>query len=156
MLRIRSGYSTSSSPDFALDLGTSKVALYVRGEGLVLEEPACIALYGDHTSLKSVVATGELAAQMIGKTPAEVRVLRPIQNGVITDSRITGLIVAAMLSRLKMTRNFRRKKVLIGALLGANSMELKAFSEVGLFAGARSSVMVPEPFAAAIGGPKGS
>lgn len=137
--------------DIAVDLGTSKIAVFVRGEGLVFEEPACIAFRGTLESPRDVVATGLDAARMFGKTPQGMFVVNPIQDGVISDCRAAGLLLHALMTKHHVGTGLTRRRFLVGTLYGASSMERRAFEQVALHAGAKNVALVHEPLAAAVG-----
>jgi rod shape-determining protein MreB len=138
--------------DLAVDLGTSKIAVFVRGEGLVLNEPACIAFRGEPDRADQVLAVGQEAAEMVGKTPRGVFVAQPIQDGVISDCRMASELLGTLLDRHgPRLRGGRRRQYLVGTLLGANSMERRSFEQVALAAGASDVRLVDEPLAAAVG-----
>lgn len=148
------GLSTraSSRPsDIAVDLGTSKIAVYVRGEGVVLEEPACLAFRGTPDRLGAVIAVGHEAARMFGKTPQGAFVVQPIQDGVISDCRMAGLLLKALMDKYQIGAGLGRRRFLVGTLFGATSMERRSFEQVALAAGAKDVVLVAEPLAAAVG-----
>lgn len=137
--------------DIAVDLGTSKIAVFVRGEGLVLEEPACIAFKGRPSSPGAVVAVGHEAAKMCGKTPQGTFVVKPIQEGVISDCQVAGLLLKTLLAKHGLDKGLSRRRFLVGALYGASSMERHSFEQVALSAGAKDVLLVAEPLAAAVG-----
>jgi rod shape-determining protein MreB len=140
-----------SPPDIAVDLGTSKIAAFVRGEGLVFEEPAYIAFRQNVRGTTETIAVGHEAAQMCGRTPPRTTVVKPIQDGVINDSRAAGLLLQALLHKHNTGGQAARRRFLVGSLFGANSMELRAFERVAQSIGARKIKLVSEPLAAAVG-----
>jgi rod shape-determining protein MreB len=137
--------------DIAVDLGTSKIAVVVRGEGRVFEEPACIAFRGPRRDPRSVVAIGDEAVQMRGKTPPEIELVWPIKDGVVSDCHAAGILLWKLLAKHQVGRGLRRRRFLVGTLFGASSMERRAFEQVALVAGASSVALVHEPLAAAVG-----
>ncbi len=144
-------FSAFRKTDIAIDLGTSKIAVFVRGEGLVLEEPACIVFRGAPRDPRAIVATGYEAARMCGKAPQGMFVVKPIHNGVIGDCHAAGLLLGNLLSKHQVGKRLARRRLLVGALFDASSMERRAFELVALAAGARDVVLVHEPLAAAVG-----
>jgi rod shape-determining protein MreB len=137
--------------DLAVDLGTSKIAVFVRGEGLVLEEPACIAFRRNTHDQESVIAVGHEAEKMDGKTPHGSYVVRPIQDGVITNCHVAGKLLQSLLKKHDIGTRFGSRRFLVGTLFGASSMERRSFEQVALAAGAKDVLLIPEPFAATIG-----
>lgn len=137
--------------DVALDLGTSKIAVFVKGEGLVLESPACIAFTERRSGRRDILATGWDAAAMRGRTPPGATVVEPIRDGVISDCQAGAWLVDAFLREAGVQRHVARRRFLVGTLFGATGMERRAFEQVALGAGARSVDLVPEPYAAALG-----
>lgn len=137
--------------DIAVDLGTSKIAVFIRGEGLVLEEPACIGFSGTPDKPRGIVAIGHEAARMRGRTPQGLFVVNPIQDGVISDCRIAGILLRALLAKHGVDTRLARRRFLVGTLFGATCMERRSFEQVARQAGAGDVVLVKEPFAAAVG-----
>ncbi|MGE0172400.1 MAG: rod shape-determining protein MreB [Oligoflexales bacterium] len=137
--------------EIAIDLGTSKIAAFVRGEGLAFEEPACIAFKGTPYNQGPVVAVGTEAARMRERTPQGLFVVSPIRDGVITDSVTTGVLLKELLAKHRIPTRLPKRRFLVGTLLGASDIERRSFEHVARFAGAKEVVLVAEPFAAAIG-----
>ncbi len=139
------------SSDIAIDLGTSKIAIFVRDEGLVIEEAACVAFRGVERRKENIVAFGDLAASIAGREPRGITVVKPIRDGVINDTRVASLLLSLLLEKAGIGRSFARARVLVGALYGANTIERRAFEQVVNLGGGRRVRLVAEPFAAAIG-----
>ncbi|MGC9099781.1 MAG: rod shape-determining protein [Caldisericum sp.] len=135
------------SKELAIDLGTANTVVYVRGRGVVLREPTIIAL--DHN--KRVVAVGNEAKAMAGRTPFEIDVIRPIKDGVINDFETTEALLDYFISRAGGKRGIFRPVVLIGVPSGVTPVEKKAVIDAAVHVGARQAYVIPEPLAAAIG-----
>ena len=132
--------------EVAIDLGTANTVVFVRGEGIVLFEPSVIAI--DEGS-GSVVAVGEEARRMIGRTPASIRAIRPLRNGVITDFDVTQQMLRHFLRRAINRRLAHR--LLLCVPSGMTGVERDAVEEAALSAGASAVYPIEEPIAAAIG-----
>jgi len=135
------------SKELAIDLGTANTVVYVRGKGVVLREPTIIAL--DHN--KRVVAVGNEAKAMAGRTPFEIEVKRPIKDGVINDFETTEALLDYFISRAGGKRGIFRPTVLIGVPSGVTPVEKKAVIDAAMHVGARQAYVIAEPLAAAIG-----
>jgi rod shape-determining protein MreB len=132
--------------DIAVDLGTANTVVYVRGEGVVLFEPSVIAI--DHGS-GSVVAVGEDARQMIGRTPATISAIRPLRSGVIADFEITEHMLRHFLRNA--IRRLGRPRLVLCVPSGLTGVERDAMEEAARAAGAREVYPIEEPLAAAVG-----
>ncbi|BAL81076.1 rod shape-determining protein [Caldisericum exile] len=135
------------SKELAIDLGTANTVVYVRGRGVVVREPTIIAL--DHN--KRVVAVGNEAKSMAGRTPFEIDVVRPIKDGVINDFETTEALLDYFISKAGGKRGIFRPIVLIGVPSGVTPVEKKAVIDAAIHVGARQAYVIPEPLAAAIG-----
>lgn len=135
------------SKELAIDLGTANTVVYVRGKGVVLREPTIIAL--DHN--KRVVAVGNEAKAMAGRTPFEIEVKRPIKDGVINDFETTEALLDYFISKAGGKRGIFRPTVLIGVPSGVTPVEKKAVIDAAMHVGARQAYVIAEPLAAAIG-----
>jgi rod shape-determining protein MreB len=131
----------------AIDLGTANTVVFVRGEGIVLFEPSVIAI--DERS-ESVVAVGQEARRMIGRTPASIRAIRPLRNGVITDFDVTEQMLRHFLRRA-IDRRLAHPRLLLCVPSGMTGVERDAVVEAARSAGAREVYPIEEPIAAAIG-----
>jgi rod shape-determining protein MreB and related proteins len=130
-----------------IDLGTANILVYVKGRGVVLSEPSVVAISEDENR---VVAVGEEAREMIGRTPANLRAVRPMRDGVIADYVITEAMLRHVLNRVARIRLFR-PDVMISVPSGVTSVEKRAVRDAALKAGARQAFLIEEPLAAAIG-----
>ena len=130
-----------------IDLGTANILVYVQGKGVVLNEPSVVAISEDDNRL---VAVGEEAREMIGRTPANVRAIRPMRDGVIADYLITEAMLRYVINKVARVRFFR-PDVMISVPSGVTSVERRAVRDAALKAGARDAFLIQEPLAAAIG-----
>jgi rod shape-determining protein MreB and related proteins len=133
--------------DIAIDLGTANTLVFVRGEGIVVSEPSVVAV---DTSTGAVLAVGEEAQQMIGRTPASISAVRPLRHGVIADFDVTEHMLRHFIGRVHRSR-FAHPRVMMCAPFGITDVEQRALVEAGVAAGARSVHLIEEPVAAAIG-----
>jgi rod shape-determining protein MreB len=130
-----------------IDLGTANILVYVQGKGVVLNEPSVVAISEDDNRL---VAVGEEAREMIGRTPGNVRAIRPMRDGVIADYLITEAMLRYVINKVARVRFFR-PDVMISVPSGVTSVEKRAVRDAALKAGARDAFLIEEPLAAAIG-----
>jgi rod shape-determining protein MreB len=137
------------SKRIGIDLGTANVLVYVKGEGIVINEPAVVALA---TRDNMVVAVGAAARDMIGRTPGSISVIRPMKHGVIADYLITEAMLRHFIGKVVGRLNLIRPEVMICIPAGVTSVEQRAVRDAAEQAGARRPAhLVPEPLAAAIG-----
>ena len=135
--------------DLAIDLGTANTLVYARGRGILLDEPSVVAV---DTSTNSVVAVGADAKRMIGRTPAPIRALRPMQDGVIADYDMTAEMLRYFVRKVLRRRGaFTGPRIVICVPSGITGVEQRAVSESAYAAGARRVHIIAEPMAAAIG-----
>src|SRR6187431_1566803 len=130
-----------------IDLGTANILVYVKGKGVVLNEPSVVAIREDDNKL---VAVGEEAREMIGRTPGNVRAIRPMRDGVIADYLITEAMLRYVLNKVARVR-LSRPEVMISVPAGVTSVEKRAVRDAALKAGAKEAYLIEEPLAAAIG-----
>ena len=130
-----------------IDLGTANILVYVQGKGVVLNEPSVVAINDDDNRL---VAVGEEAREMIGRTPGNVRAIRPMRDGVIADYLITEAMLRYVINKVARVRIFK-PDVMISVPSGVTSVEKRAVRDAALKAGARDAFLIDEPLAAAIG-----
>jgi rod shape-determining protein MreB len=130
-----------------IDLGTANILVYVKGKGVVLNEPSVVAISEDENR---VVAVGEEAREMIGRTPANVRAIRPMRDGVIADYIMTEAMLRYCINRVARIRIFK-PEVMISVPSGVTSVEKRAVRDAALKAGAKDAYLIEEPLAAAIG-----
>ena len=134
--------------DIGIDLGTANVLITVKGKGVVLKEPAVIAL---DKKTEKVIATGYEAKEMLGRTPEDILAIRPLKDGVIADLIAAQLMLKSMLTRVCQRYNAGRPRVVVGVPSGITEVEERAVEEAVLQAGAREVYLIEEPMAAAIG-----
>jgi rod shape-determining protein MreB and related proteins len=134
--------------DMAVDLGTANTLVYVRGKGVVLDEPSVVTL-NDTTG--EVLAVGHEAKRMIGRTPDNITALRPLRDGVIADFEATEQMLRYFIQRVHRRRYFAKPRMVICVPSGVTAVEQRAVREAGYQAGAREVFIVEEPMAAAIG-----
>jgi len=134
--------------DIAVDLGTANTLVYVRGKGIVLNEPSVVALNLD---TGGILAVGTQAKRMIGRTPANVVAVRPLRDGVIADFDITERMLRYFIQRVHRRRHFAKPRVVVCVPSGITSVERRAVVDAGNQAGASRVYVIDDPMAAAIG-----
>lgn len=132
-----------------IDLGTANVIVYVKGKGILLQEPSVVAVGDDN----HIVAVGEEAREMIGRTPGNIQAIRPMKDGVIADYVITEAMLRFFIGKATKGRviGFTKPEVMISVPAGVTSVEKRAVRDAALKAGARDAYLIEEPLAAAIG-----
>src|SRR5207245_1715750 len=136
------------SNDLAVDLGTANTLVYVRGEGIVLNEPSIVAIHqADH----SVLAVGHEAKAMLGRTPGNIVAIRPLKDGVIADFDVTEKMLHYFISKVHRRRTLVRPRIVVGVPSGITQVEKRAVRDSAMQAGAREVYLIEEPMAAAIG-----
>jgi rod shape-determining protein MreB len=136
------------SPDLAIDLGTANVLIYVKGEGIVLDEPSVVAI---EVETKKSLAVGNEAKQMLGRTPGRVQAIRPLKDGVIADFEVTEMMLDYFIKKLKLKGVFSRPTILICCPSNITSVERNAIRDAAYRAGAKKVFIEEEPKVAAIG-----
>ena len=142
------------STDLSIDLGTANTLIYVRGIGIVLDEPSVVAIRQDRGpgGPKSLVAVGAEAKQMLGRTPGNITTIRPLKDGVIADFTVTEKMLQHFIHKAHDTKFFKPSpRVLICVPCGSTQVERRAIKESAAGAGAREVYLIEEPMAAAIG-----
>ncbi len=147
--RIRGLFSN----DLSIDLGTANTLIYARGKGIVLNEPSVVAIRQEHDGgRKTVVAVGENAKAMLGRTPQNITAIRPMKDGVIADFTVTEKMLQYFIHKVHESRIIRPSpRVLVCVPCGSTQVERRAIKESAAGAGARDVFLVEEPMAAAIG-----
>ena len=136
------------SKDIGIDLGTANILVTVKGKGIILREPAVIAI---DSKTGEIIATGFEAKEMVGRNPKEINVIRPLKDGVIADFTATKLLSKNILERVCKRYNAIRPRVIVGVPSGITEVEERAVEETIIHAGAREVYLIEEPMAAAIG-----
>ncbi|MCW5946375.1 MAG: rod shape-determining protein [Fimbriimonadales bacterium] len=136
------------STELGIDLGTSNILVFKKGEGIVLEEPTVVAL---NTKTKKVLAVGEAAREMLGRTPGDIVAIRPLKDGVIADYTHTLKMLEFLLDRVAGKRRLMRPKLVICVPSSATNVERRAVKQAAQEAGAGDVIPIEEPMAAAIG-----
>lgn len=140
------------SRDISIDLGTANTLIYVRGEGIVLNEPSVVAVYeGGGPKNRKVLAVGEDAKRMLGRTPDSIRAIRPLKDGVIADFVITEEMLKQFIRKVHKRAWGISPRIVICVPYGSTPVERRAIRDSALNAGARQVFLIEEPMAAAIG-----
>ncbi len=136
------------SRDLGIDLGTATTLVFAKGEGIVLCEPSVVAI--DKDKMK-VLAIGNEAKGMIGRTPANIIAVRPLRDGVIADFEVTEMMLRHFITKSHNRRAFIRPRIVVGVPSGITGVEKRAVLDAAMHAGAREAYLIEEPMAAAIG-----
>jgi rod shape-determining protein MreB len=140
------------SNDLAIDLGTANTLVYVKGEGIVCNEPSVVAVQRDARGGRRVLAVGAEAKKMVGRTPGNIFAIRPLKDGVIADFEITEAMLRSFIRKSHNNRKtFVYPRIIICVPFGITEVEKRAVTESAESAGAREVYLVEEPMAAAIG-----
>ncbi|HFD16031.1 MAG TPA: rod shape-determining protein [Rhodospirillales bacterium] len=138
------------SADLAIDLGTANTLIYVKSRGIVLDEPSVVAI-ANSRGRKHVLAVGNEAKQMVGRTPGNIEAIRPLRDGVIADFDVAEEMIKHFIRRVHARRGFASPRVIICVPSGSTAVERRAIQESAEAAGARRVFLIEEPMAAAIG-----
>lgn len=141
-------FFSSFSRDMGIDLGTANTLVHVKGRGIVLREPSVVAIQRD---TGTVLAVGEEAKQMIGRTPGNITAIRPMKDGVIADFDVTQSMLKYFIDKAMGKRSFVRPRVVVAVPSGVTEVEKRAVMDATTQAGAREAYLIEEPMAAAIG-----
>lgn len=136
------------SNDMAIDLGTSNTLVYVKGKGIVCNEPSVVAI---SSKTGKVLAIGSEAKRMLGRTPGNITTIRPIKDGVIADFDYTGEMLKYFIQRVHNRKSFMRPRIVIGVPSGITQVEQRAVKDAAISSGGRSVYLIEEAVAAAIG-----
>lgn len=136
------------SKDIGIDLGTANILVTLKGKGIVLKEPSVVAI---DRKTGNITATGNEAKEMLGRTPEQIRAVRPLKDGVIADFTATQLMLKNIIEKVENKYNIGRPRVVVGVPSGITEVEERAVEESVLQAGAREVYLIEEPMAAAIG-----
>ena len=138
------------SQDMAIDLGTANTLVVLKGQGVVLNEPSVVAIV-DQGGKKTVLAVGDEAKTMLGRTPGNISAIRPLRDGVIADFIVTEEMIKHFIKKVHKNKTFANPRILICVPTGSTPVERKAIQDSALAAGARKVQLIEEPIAAAIG-----
>ena len=139
------------SQDMAIDLGTANTLVVVKGQGVVLNEPSVVAIVDNGAGKKNVLAVGDEAKTMLGRTPGNISAIRPLRDGVIADFIVTEEMIKHFIKKVHKKKAFANPRILICVPTGSTPVERKAIQDSALAAGARRVQLIEEPIAAAIG-----
>jgi rod shape-determining protein MreB len=142
------GFLNLVSNDIGIDLGTANTLVFLRGQGIVLNEPSIVTI---EVSSKKVIAVGSEAKEMVGRTPGEIMSIRPLKDGVIADFEITEKLLSNFIRRVVKHRYLMKPRVVISVPSGITEVEKRAVRDSAENAGAREVFLIQEPMAAAIG-----
>ena len=134
--------------DMGIDLGTANTLVYIKGKGIVIREPSVVAI---QTNTKQVLAVGEEAKKMIGRTPGNIVAIRPLKDGVIADFDVTQNMLKYFIKRASQKKSIFQPRVVICVPSGVTEVEKRAVEEAAIHAGAKEAYLIEEPMAAAIG-----
>jgi len=138
------------SADMAIDLGTANTLVYVKGRGVVLDEPSVVAI-ADVRGKKQVLAVGEEAKMMLGRTPGNIQAIRPLRDGVIADFEVAEEMIKHFIRKVHNRNRFASPMIIVCVPSGSTAVERRAIQESAESAGARRVQLIEEPMAAAIG-----
>jgi len=138
------------SKDMAIDLGTANTLVYVKGEGVILNEPSVVATI-ENDGRTQVLAVGNEAKQMLGRTPGKIQAIRPMKDGVIADFDVAEQMIKSFIKKVHKGRSLSNPQIVICVPSGATNVERRAIRESADAAGARRVYLIEEPVAAAIG-----
>jgi len=139
------------SNDMAIDLGTANTLTYVKGQGIVSNEPSVVAVQRNALGVKKVMAVGRHAKEMLGRTPANIEAIRPLKDGVIADFEVTEALLRYFITRAHNRKTLVRPRIIVCVPSGITEVEKRAVRDSTLAAGAREVYLIEEPMAAAIG-----
>lgn len=142
------GFFNSFSRDMGIDLGTANTLVHLKGKGIVISEPSVVAIQRD---TGDVLAVGDEAKQMIGRTPGNIIAVRPLKDGVIADFDVTQTMLKYFIKKAIDSKSFIRPRVVVGVPSGVTEVEKRAVIDATIQAGAREAYLIEEPMAAAIG-----
>ncbi len=139
------------SNDLAIDLGTANTMVYVKGKGIIINEPSVVAIRTGNNSKSPVLAVGREAKNMLGRAPKHIRVIRPMRDGVISDFEVTGVMLRHFIRKVHNRKFLARPRIVIAVPSGITQVEKRAVVEAAQLAGAREVYLIHESMAAAIG-----
>ena len=139
------------SNDLAIDLGTANTLVLVKGEGISINEPSVVAIRYDKHGGETLLAVGQEAKDMVGKTPGNIKAIRPMKDGVIADFEVTEMMILYFIEKAHQRKRFFSPRVIICVPYGLTQVERRAVRDSAINAGARYVLLVEEPLAAATG-----
>ncbi len=139
------------SSDMSIDLGTANTLVLVKGRGIIINEPSVVAIQKNKNGKTRILAVGQEAKNMLGKTPGSIEAIRPMKDGVIADFDITEKMIRYFIEKAHRRKSFLRPRIIICVPYGLTQVERKAVRESAMSAGAREVFLIEEPMAAAIG-----
>ncbi len=142
------GIFSSFSKDMGIDLGTANTLVYLKGKGIIIKEPSVVAI---HKDTREVLAVGEEAKKMIGRTPGHIIAIRPLSDGVIADFDVTQSMLKYFIKKAYPRKSIMQPRVVVCVPSGVTEVEKRAVEEATVQAGAREAYLIEEPMAAAIG-----
>ncbi len=142
------GFFNFGSKDIGIDLGTANILVTLKGKGIVLVEPSVVAI---DRKTGEIVATGDDAKEMLGRTPEQIKAVRPLKDGVIADFTATRLMLKNLIEKISARYNIGKPRVVVGVPSGITEVEERAVEESVMHAGAKEVYLMEEPMAAAIG-----
>lgn len=144
---ILKGFAERFTNDMAIDLGTSSTLIYIKGQGILLKEPSVLAI----DRKNGTTTVGSEAKRMMGRTPRDIEVIRPMKDGVIVDFSMVEIMLKTLIDKVQYKRRFIRPRVIVGVPSGITEVEKRAVEDSVSSAGARQVYLVSEPIAAAVG-----
>ncbi|WP_408954916.1 rod shape-determining protein [Natroniella sp. ANB-PHB2] len=139
------------SRDMGIDLGTANTLVYIRGKGVLIREPSVVAIQNNNNSKEGVLAVGNDAKNMIGRTPGNIMAVRPMKDGVIADFEVTEKMLKYFITKAHKRKRLVRPRIVVCVPSGVTEVEKRAVIDAALHAGAREAYLIEEPMAAAIG-----
>jgi len=139
------------SNDLAIDLGTANTLVLVKGQGICINEPSVVAIQYDKHGQKRILAVGQEAKNMVGKTPGNIKAIRPMKDGVIADFEVTEMMIRYFIEKAHNRKGFFSPRIIICVPYGLTQVERRAVKDSAENAGARYVYLIEEPMAAAIG-----
>ena len=139
------------SRDMGIDLGTANTLVYIRGKGVLIREPSVVAIRNDDGVKEEILAVGDEAKNMIGRTPGNIMAIRPMRDGVIADFDVTEKMLRYFIAKAHKRKRLVRPRIVICVPSGVTEVEKRAVIDAALHAGAREAYLIEEPMAAAVG-----
>ncbi len=139
------------SRDMGIDLGTANTLVYIRGKGVLIREPSVVAIRNGNGVKEEILAVGDEAKNMIGRTPGNIMAIRPMRDGVIADFDVTEKMLRYFISKAHKRKRLVRPRIVICVPSGVTEVEKRAVVEAAEYAGAREAYLIEEPMAAAVG-----